>query len=60
MSSLLVGLALTIGAPNLKDPPPSLVGATATTGWANRTAPVEPWKRASPNENTPPSEATNQ
>ena len=31
-----------------------------TMGLASCTAPVEPWKRASPKENTPPSDATSQ
>jgi hypothetical protein len=29
-------------------------------GAFNRMPPVEPWKRAAPNENTPPSRATSQ
>ena len=31
-----------------------------TTGIRSRTDPVDPWKRASPKANTPPSEATSQ
>jgi uncharacterized protein (TIGR03067 family) len=42
MSSLLVGLALTIGAPNLKDPPPSLVGEWVAESVTVGVGPSEP------------------
>ena len=41
-------------------PLPDGVGAMPTIGWLSRSAPVEPAKRASPNEKMPPSDATRQ
>ena len=46
--------------PNSQYPFPSAVLAIAATLTGGRAPPSEPWKRASPKVNTPPSDATSQ